>query len=328
MKKLITIFYTFLSIGFVTGQTNPPPEPYPSPVYYALVKMADSLSMIKDYKKSAEKYTEAFKTYGGYGLMDDRYNASCSWALAGYPDSAFYNLNRIANIGKYSDYRHITTDPDLMSLRADNRWQPLLDLIYQNREKKYEAVATYNIPLIYLLDSMAADDQKWRTIIHNHSTGELINDTLSEKAMYKQVRLIDSMNYFILKQIFAKYGFPNYDLVGQEGSRNFWLLVQHQDAIPSFQDSVLLKMKIEVDAKKASGANYAYLVDRVNLHNGRLQVFGTQLEYNSDNTSFIIPKGVIDPDKLNERRKSVGLNSIEDYIKQANSLFFSALKKN
>lgn len=138
--------------------------------------------------------------------------------------------------------------------------------------------------------------------------------------------LTDSLNYFLLKDIFAKYGFPNHDLVGQEGSSNFWLLVQHQDRHPAFQDSVLTKMKIEVDAHKASGRNYAYLVDRVKVNTGQQQIYGTQLELNEEHTSYI-PKNVIDPDKLNERRLSVGLESIESYIEFMNQVYAGSLKK-
>lgn len=84
----------------------------------------------------------------------------------------------------------------------------------------------------------------------------------------------NSLNYYQVKEIFAKYGFPNYDLVGEKCSSDFWLLVQHQDRHPSFQDSVLAKMKTELDSNKASSSNYAYLVNRVKVNTGQPQVYG------------------------------------------------------
>ncbi|MBC8884111.1 hypothetical protein H9X57_14420 [Flavobacterium piscinae] len=47
-------------------------------------------------------------------------------------------------------------------------------------------------------------------------------------------------------EIFDKYGFVGIDVVGEEGSQNFWLLVQHSDQNTAFQQKVLEKMEIEV----------------------------------------------------------------------------------
>lgn len=38
-----------------------------------------------------------------------------------------------------------------------------------------------------------------------------------------------------LQQIFKNIGFAGYDLVGEEGSRNFFLMVQHSDHNPVFK---------------------------------------------------------------------------------------------
>lgn len=55
------------------------------------------------------------------------------------------------------------------------------------------------------------------------------------------VRITDSLNYFDLKRIFDKYGYPGFNLVREDGSYNYWLLVQHQDKHPHFQIKVLEK---------------------------------------------------------------------------------------
>jgi len=56
--------------------------------YAELIKSVWSLYESKDYIESAEKYSEAFVALGGVGMINDRYNAACSWALANRPDSA------------------------------------------------------------------------------------------------------------------------------------------------------------------------------------------------------------------------------------------------
>lgn len=55
----------------------------------------------------------------------------------------------------------------------------------------------------------------------------------------------------ILENVFKKYGYPGYDLVGKTGSNNFWLMVQHCDKQPDFQIQILKAMKAEVDRNNA-----------------------------------------------------------------------------
>lgn len=317
MAKYIVMYGFLFTVASVFGQKAPSE-------YYVLIKQADSLYQINDFLNSGLKYSAAFQTFGGLGYPNNRYDAACSWAMAGNADSAFDNLQRIVDKSKFTDYKRIIADTDLNKLYSDDRWPTLLLKIKENKEKSEE---TYNKPLLYLLDSLVTEDQKWRNLMLNFTNGELLNDTNSMKAINRNCIKADSLNYFQLKDIFAKYGFPNHDLVGEEGSGNFWLLVQHQDQHPTFQDSVLTKMKIEVDAGKASNIDYAYLVDRVKVNSRQLQIYGTQMELNPEQTSYT-PKNVIDPDKLNERRLSIGLDTIESYIASMNQIYSGSLKKN
>jgi len=103
------------------------------------------------------------------------------------------------------------------------------------------------------------------------------------------------------------------------------ILMQHQDLHPEFQEEVLIKMKEEADKGKASIINYAYLLDRVKVNTGQLQVYGTQMILNSQKTSYE-PEPGVKPDKFNERRRSVGLDTIESYTETMNSRYFGTLK--
>jgi hypothetical protein len=71
-------------------------------------------------------------------------------------------------------------------------------------------------------------------------------------------------------------------------------------------------MKKEVKTKKADPKNFAYLTDRVNLNSDKPQIYGTQVTY-QDRTA--IPKELAKPRAVNKRRKEVGLEPIEDYLK-------------
>ena len=74
-------------------------------------------------------------------------------------------------------------------------------------------------------------------------------------------------------------------------------------------------MDKEVKRKRANPSDFAYLTDRVNINLGEPQVYGTQLGYDENKTAFA--KNLKDPKNVNKRRKSMGLEPLEDYLKFA-----------
>lgn len=124
-----TYFITFLFFSSVTntifaqsGDEN----------YKNLILKADSLYFAKEYLQSAKQFSTAFAQNNDRGLVNDRYNAACSWALSNNSDSAFYQLFRIAEKGNFKDYFNLTNDPDLKSLHIDKRWQELVNKVKAN----------------------------------------------------------------------------------------------------------------------------------------------------------------------------------------------------
>ncbi|MEI8226528.1 MAG: hypothetical protein WCG82_11445, partial [Bacteroidota bacterium] len=132
--KTTTLFFGFVIFTVsLFGQSNP--HKYPD-----LIRIADSLYNAKDFKNSAFAFSKAFKSNGWKATSKEHYNAACSWALANYPDSAFYHLNFIATKMNYTDYGHIKGDPDLKSLYPDKRWQPFTELVKANKDKAYASI--------------------------------------------------------------------------------------------------------------------------------------------------------------------------------------------
>jgi hypothetical protein len=166
-----------------------------------------------------------------------------------------------------------------------------------------------------LLDSIKVDDQKWRNLSHKVAIGEI--DTITIDQIKIRVKEVDSLNYLIINDLFNRYGYLGYNKVGVLSSHYFWLLVQHSDKHPDFQERVLDSMKIEASKGNSSMKDYAYLLDRVKVNARKLQIYGTQMQYDSINSTYE-PKPVEEPANLNMRRKEVGLSTIEDYIRIMN----------
>ena len=180
-----------------------------------------------------------------------------------------------------------------------------LCLVILHSSRSMGQTAGVNQKLAGVIDSLYSADQRTVTI----------KPADSAAAAYQRVI---RTNFPLVKRILNTYGFPNYALVGQESSKHYFLLTQHSDFDLPFQQQVLKVMKREVDAKNASGQQYAFLVDRIAINQGSPQVYGTQVMM-SGNTKV---KPCVAPAKLNERRKSVGLEPIEDYLKKCNAVFY------
>jgi hypothetical protein len=112
-KSLFTAAFMLLLTCCSFGQNQPDAQ-----------KLADEAMVLyqkKEFLQAAKKFSEIFAAKGDKGSNSDRYNAACCWALANEPDSAFYQLYRIANKGGYTNYENIITDTDFESLYADKR---------------------------------------------------------------------------------------------------------------------------------------------------------------------------------------------------------------
>jgi predicted TIM-barrel fold metal-dependent hydrolase len=129
-----------------------------------------------------------------------------------------------------------------------------------------------------------------------------------------------------VKQVFDNFGFPGYDLVGEGGSSDFWLIVQHSDHNPEFQLEVLEKMKKEVDKGNAGSRTYGLLVDRVKLNTGEAQIYGTQVAYNME-ICQAYPRKLADSINVNKRRKEIGLEPLEVYLNDMTKMNFKMNKE-
>jgi hypothetical protein len=178
---------------------------------------------------------------------------------------------------------------------------------------------TYNQPLADSLAKLVAVDQ----IAAYIPTGEY--KKLSREQWDRFKDSVFTNHQKIMENVFKRYGYPGFDLVGQKGSNHFWLMVQHCDKWPAFQQQILDAMKPEVLKKNADAKNFAYLTDRVNINTGKKQIYGTQMTYNTK-LCQAIPRPLTDSANVNERRYEVGLEAIEEYQNSMSQMHFEMNK--
>jgi hypothetical protein len=95
--------------------------------------------------------------------------------------------------------------------------------------------------------------------------------------------------------------------------------VQHSDHDPAFQRECLELLGEAVDAGEADASNLAYLTDRVLRAEGRPQRYGTQFGPGPD--GGFEPQPLEDPDRVDERRASVGLGPLEEYARTIREVY-------
>lgn len=82
----------------------------------------------KEFATCARLFEQAAASTKAGEVANDCYNAACCYARAENPEKAFEMLRRSIKAG-YRRLNHIKGDSDLVSLRADSRWEQLLGTI-------------------------------------------------------------------------------------------------------------------------------------------------------------------------------------------------------
>ncbi len=260
----------------------------------AFVREADQHYAAGDYGPSSYAYDAAIAA--GAKNPTTFFNAACSAALAGRIDTAFTHLDGALERG-FHDLELLNQDTDLTALREDARWARLLVQANLAQEKFLASIG--DVELRSELLEMARVDQAAR---RGEAIPELEGRDMNE---------VDAQHTARMKEIVAQFGWPTQSLVGEDGARSAWLLVQHADLQPGFQRECL-DLMTAAEPGEVDATDVAYLTDRVLVNEGKLQIYGTQF-WTQDGE--LQPRPMEDPTNVEDRRAEVGLGTFADYYK-------------
>jgi hypothetical protein len=137
-------------------------------------------------------------------------------------------------------------------------------------------------------------------------------DQVARRAMdLDGMREADAENLPWLKAVVAERGWPGSSLVGADGAHAMWLMVQHATEDLAFMRQCLDLLAAAVAAGEASVTDQAFLTDRVLLHEGGQQVYGTQMTRRGGKW---IADNLRDPDTVDERRAAVGMGPLAERL--------------
>jgi hypothetical protein len=125
----------------------------------------------------------------------------------------------------------------------------------------------------------------------------------------EEMKALHNHNAKILEGIIETIGYPTIEKVGIEASEATWLVIQHAIEQPRFMKNCAKLLENEVSAGKADLIYLAYLTDRIAVLEAKPQLYGTQFDW--DENGNLSPNIFDDLSKVNQRRKSIGLNTLE-----------------
>lgn len=137
---------------------------------------------------------------------------------------------------------------------------------------------------------------------------------LQEEEYHPRMRAVHERNNARIKKVVAEHGWPGISLVGEQGAKAAWLIVQHAVLDTEFMEKALSLLKEAVKNGEAEGWCLAYLQDRVLTMADKPQIYGTQHDFAENGIAFPLP--IAEPDKVDTLRREIGLEPLSEATKR------------
>ncbi len=150
-------------------------------------------------------------------------------------------------------------------------------------------------------------DTGWRS---QWADGGFADDSIAER-----LTKLTTAGATWLREVIDEHGWPGPLLVGEVAAEAACRLVQHLEDQPEFQRTCLELMEAAVDVP---ARHVAYLTDALCIAEDRPQVYGTKFQAVDGQ---LVPCPLDDPDAVDERRRTSGLEPLDDYAARLRQRF-------
>jgi hypothetical protein len=154
--------------------------------------------------------------------------------------------------------------------------------------------------------AMAEEDQRVRA--------ELASDGSLFDGYHPTMKAVHDKNAARLTEIIEQHGWPGRGLVGEDGARAAWLVLQHTIGHPDLQRKGLVLLQEAVARGDVPAVEAAMLEDRIRFFEGRPQKYGAQFDW--DENGQLAPLPVEGEATVDERRRSVGLGPLGEDVRR------------
>jgi hypothetical protein len=122
---------------------------------------------------------------------------------------------------------------------------------------------------------------------------------------HPEMQAVHEDNASILERLLEEHGWPTSAMVDEDGAEAAWLIAQHAIGLPEFQRKCLRLLQEAASSGTVPAWQPAMLLDRICVFEGKLQVYGTQFDW--DEHGLMSPRPMEDPETVHQRRAAVGL---------------------
>lgn len=140
------------------------------------------------------------------------------------------------------------------------------------------------------------------------STGDA---DLQMKCLAEISKSIDEPNTARLNKIFDEHGFPNVKMVGGDGQNAFMIVLQHTIG-DRLREKAVKPITEAFKRKELAPMDYANFIDRLRLHQGKGQLYGSGFEFKDG--KMVLSK-TDDLRNLEKRRRKIGLPPMSEVVK-------------
>ena len=141
----------------------------------------------------------------------------------------------------------------------------------------------------------------------DQSVRDELNKNPRDSKVKRKMKRIDSRNSARMREILRRHGWPGRSLVGEDGTFAAALIVLHAPEV-EFKKHCLSLLEHAATNGDLSWEFFAMLTDKIEIAEGRKQLFGTQ--FKADALS-IMP--IHDEINVDRSRKDLGLSSLTEY---------------
>ena len=300
MKTLLIVFYfSIIQIAFSFAQSFSSQNPE----YIENVQLGEQALLSGEYESCNEYYEKAFQIRQTSVLSTLR-AAAC--AHGSNDEERLQNLLDKAFELNYGEAK--------LFFNEYPEFEPFLGTILQkqieNRWNLKAAEDGLNLKLIKKLDEVRETDQAQRRLMREFSEKYGWQSPQMDSLWGLQSQS-DSINTAYISRLIDGMGYPGKSVVGSGHASTAFLVIQHADI--DVQVKYIDIIKKAADEGEVRWSSVALLVDRVNLRQGKPQIYGSQIGRDPETGENYVME-LENPYKVDSLRTTVGLGSIQQYV--------------
>ncbi|MBD0779975.1 hypothetical protein HPE56_19425 [Maribacter sp. ANRC-HE7] len=161
------------------------------------------------------------------------------------------------------------------------------------------------------LGTIFMKDQTFRRI-YIEAENKLGKDSDAYEYFWEVVETQDKILEKEVTRIIDKYGWLGISQVGRLANGTLWSVLQHGSVASKEKYAPLLKASVLKEESQPS--HYARLIDRMLINSDQPQLYGTQINNQSNDVPTFFP--IEKPEYVNQRRKEIGLEEIQSFAKE------------